>query len=355
MVHDHAEVRVEEQSLSERELGNRKPVITIYDVARHAGVSPSTVSRALNKPGRINKNTEKRIQDAAAELGYRLNPMARALHTGRTGTLALMVSDITNPVYFELIRGAERVAAGEGSTLILAESQESPELERASVEKLQPAVDGVVLVGSRLSDEDIRGLSDVKPLILVNRTVDGIPAVIPDIQPGVTELLDHLQSLGHRSIGYLSGPPASWINRLRWSTLFDQAVERGLSIVELGPSAPTREGGGAILPRVRASAVTAVVAYNDLIAMGLLRACRDAGIRVPEDISIIGFDDIFGADLTSPALTTVRSPMRELGEGAIRKLLAEIAGHAVESSLTLSTQLIVRESTTKTTNATTPR
>jgi LacI family transcriptional regulator len=248
-------------------------------------------------------------------------------------------------VYFELIRGAERVAAGAGSTLILAESQESPELERASVEKLQPAVDGVVLVGSRLSDDDIQGLSEAKPLILVNRTVDGIPAVIPDIEPGVTELLDHLQSLGHRSIGYLSGPPASWINRLRWTTLFDRAVERGLSIVELGPSAPTREGGGAILPRIRAAAVTAVVAYNDLIAMGLLRACRDTGIRVPEDLSIIGFDDIFGADLTSPALTTVRSPMRELGEGAIRKLLADINGQAIDNGLKLTTELIVREST----------
>lgn len=336
---------MEPESHVEHEYGNRKPVVTIYDVARHAGVSPSTVSRALNKPGRINRNTEKRIQEAASELGYRLNPMARALHTGRTGTLALMVSDITNPVYFELIRGAERVAAGEGSTLVLAESQESPELERASVERLQPAVDGVVLVGSRLSDEDIRDLSRVKPLILVNRTVDGIPAVVPDIEPGVTELLDHLQALGHRSIGYLSGPTASWINELRWTTLFDRAVERGLSIVELGPSVPTREGGAAILPRVRAAAVTAVVAYNDLIAMGLLRACRDAGIRVPEDLSIVGFDDIFGADLTSPALTTVRSPMRELGEGAVRRLLAEIAGQPADNGLKLTTELIVREST----------
>ena len=345
MVLDHAEVRVDEKVLSERDSGNRKPVVTIYDVARHAGVSPSTVSRALNKPGRINKNTEKRIRDAASELGYRLNPMARALHTGRTGTLALMVSDITNPVYFDLIRGAERVAAGEGSTMILAESQESPELERASVEKLQPAVDGVVLVGSRLSDDDIRDLAGVKPLILVNRAVAGIPAVIPDIEPGVTELLDHLQSLGHRSIGYLSGPNASWINQLRWSTLFERAVERGLSIVELGPSAPTREGGEAMLPRVRAAAVTAVVAYNDLMAMGLLRACRDAGIRVPEELSIVGFDDIFGADLTSPALTTVRSPMRELGEQAVRNLLAEVGGAPLDSTLTLTTQLIVREST----------
>ena len=347
MVHDHAEVRVEEQSLSDRESGNRKPVVTIYDVARHTGVSPSTVSRALNKPGRINQHTEKRIRDAAAELGYRLNPMARALHTGRTGTLALLVSDITNPVYFDLIRGAERVAAGAGSTMILAESQESPERERASVEKLQPAVDGVVLVGSRLSDDDIRDLAEVKPLIVVNRGVPGIPSVVPDIEPGVGELLDHLQSLGHRSIGYLSGPTASWINQVRWSALFDRAVERGLSIVELGPTAPTREGGAAMLPRVRAAAVTAVVAYNDLMAMGLLRACRDAGIGVPEDLSIVGFDDIFGADLTSPTLTTVRSPMRELGEHAVRSLLAEIDDVLPHRAVTLTTQLVVRESTAR--------
>ena len=335
---------MEKQSLGGQENGNRKPPVTIYDVARHTGVSPSTVSRALNKPGRINKVTEKRIRDAAADLGYRLNPMARALHTGRTDTLALVVTDITNPVYFELIRGAERVAASKDSTLILAESQESPALERASVEKLQPAVDGVVLVGSRMSDEDIRDLADIKPLVLVNRAVDGILSVVPDITPGMDELLDHLDALGHHSIGYLSGPTTSWINTLRWSALFDRAVQRGMSIVELGPSHPTREGGAEMLARVRAAAVTAVVAYNDLMAMGLLRACQNAGIPVPQMLSIVGFDDIFGADLTSPTLTTVRSPMRELGERAVHILLTDVHGSPTHHEPTLVTHLVVRES-----------
>ena len=333
-----------ERPVGERGNGNRTPA-TIYDVARAAGVSPSTVSRALNKPGRISEKTEKRIRQAAAELDYRLNPMARALYTGRTGTLALVLSDITNPVYFDLIRGAERVASSAGSTLILAESQESPDQELSSAEKLQPAVDGLVLVGSRLSDDDIRDLADAKPLVVVNRPVVGIPSVVADITPGVEQLLDHLQALGHRSIGYLSGPAASWINQLRWTTLFDHAVERGMSIVELGPSAPTRDGGAALLPRVRAAAVTAVVAYNDLMAMGLLRACRDPDIRVPDDLNIVGFDDIFGADLTSPALTTVRSPMREIGEAAVRTLLADIDGGSSDGKHPLTTQLIIREST----------
>jgi LacI family transcriptional regulator len=115
----------------------RRPPATIYDVAKATGVSPSTVSRALNKPGRLKAATEQRIRDAAQELGYRINPMARALPTGKTGTLALLVSDITNPVYFDLVRGAERVATANGLTLIFAESQESPELEFATAQRLQ--------------------------------------------------------------------------------------------------------------------------------------------------------------------------------------------------------------------------
>jgi LacI family transcriptional regulator len=326
---------------------HRRPAPTIYDIARLTGVSPSTVSRALNKPGRINAKTEQRIRDAAHDLGYRLNPMARALPTGRTGTLALLLSDITNPVYFDLVRGAERVTAAHGATLVLAESQESAQIELATAERLQPAVDGVVLVSSRLTDAEIVELARVKPLVLVNRRVAGLPAVVPDVVPGLHAALEHLQRLGHRSVAFLSGPPASWMSRLRWETLFEQAVARGMAIVEIGPNAPTVDGGAAVLRRVRASGVSAVLAYNDLMAMGLLRACRQVGVAVPEALSIVGFDDIFGADMTSPALTTVHSPLGQAGEAAVRAALGEVDGvdAAVGDAEPLPTELVVREST----------
>src|SRR6478609_4383204 len=155
----------ESEAVAPVRAGIRKPPATIYDVAKATGVSPSTVSRALNKPGRLKEATERRIRDAAEQLGYRINPMARALPTGKTGTIALLVSDITNPVYFDVVRGAERVASENGLTLVFAESQESPELELATAQRLQTSVDGLFLVASRLDDERIVELAAAKPLV----------------------------------------------------------------------------------------------------------------------------------------------------------------------------------------------
>ncbi|MGO4298763.1 LacI family DNA-binding transcriptional regulator [Leifsonia sp. RAF41] len=322
----------------------RKPPATIYDIAKATGVSPSTVSRALNKPGRLKEATERRIRDAADELGYRINPMARALPTGKTGTLALLVSDITNPVYFDVVRGAERVATANGLTLVFAESQESPELELATAERLQTSVDGLFLVASRLTDDQIAGLASIKPVIIANRLVPGVTSVIPDPRPGIGAALDQLQEFGHRRIAYLSGPDASWMNDVRWRTLFAYAVERDMSIVEIASTAPTREGGAEALPRVLAADVSAVIAYNDLVALGLLRAAREHGVEVPRELSIIGFDDIFGADLPTPALSTIKSPLRELGEAGTHRLLVEIEERDEEHAPSLPTLFISRES-----------
>lgn len=322
----------------------RRPPATIYDVAKATGVSPSTVSRALNKPGRLNAATEQRIRDAADELGYRINPMARALPTGKTGTLALLVSDITNPVYFDLVRGAERVASASGLTLVFAESQESPELEFATAQRLQTSVDGLFLVASRLDDERIVELASVKPLVLANRLVTGVPTVVPDPRPGITAALEQLRERGHRRIAYLAGPEASWMSDVRWRTLFDFAVAREMSIVEIASVAPTREGGAEALPRVLAADVSAVFAYNDLLALGLLRAARDRGLDVPARLSVVGFDDIFGADLPTPALSTIKSPLREVGAEGIRRLLEEIDGADEGEPPTLPTSFVSRES-----------
>jgi LacI family transcriptional regulator len=331
--------------VKQRGNADRKPAATIYDIARHLGISPSTVSRALNKPGRINAKTEQRVREVAAELNYRINPMARALPTGRTNTLGLILTDITNPVYFPLVRGAERITAAARHTLVLTESQESGEREAESAQRLLQSVDGLVLVASRLDDEQIRKLAEVKPLVLVNRAVEGLPAVVPDVVAGIRDALDHLASLGHTSLAFLSGPSASWMSRLRWETLLDEAPPRGMTIVEIGPGAPTLDGGEHALRRVRASGVTAVVAYNDLMAIGLLRACRDAGIEVPARLSIVGFDDIFGSDFTSPPITTIRTPLDLAGEEAVHRVLAALGDDAVPEPRLVSAQFVERAST----------
>lgn len=325
--------------------GSRKPPATIYDVARHLGVSPSTVSRALNKPGRINAKTEQRIREAAAELNYRLNPMARALPTGRTGTIGLILSDITNPVYFPLVRGAERIASEGGYTLVLAESQESPGREAETSERLLRSIDGLILVASRLDDDEIHELSDRKPLIIVNRAVEGVPSIVPDPGPGIRGALDHLGALGHASLAYLSGPPGSWMNHLRWETLLEEAPKRRMTVVEIGSGAPTREGGRDGFRRVQASGVTAVVTYNDLMAIGLLDACRREGVAVPAGLSIVGFDDIFGSDFTTPPISTIRSPLDMVGEAAAQRLIALATKQNVALDDSLVTDFVLREST----------
>jgi LacI family transcriptional regulator len=325
--------------------GNRKPAATIYDVARHVGVSPSTVSRGLNKPGRLNPATEAKIRKAAEELGYRINPMARALPTGRTRTLALVVSDLTNPVYFELLRGAELKCAELGYTIVFAESRESAEVEFETIKRVSPSVDGVVVVSSRLGEAELFTIAEHQPIVLVSREVAGLPSVVADPTPGIVDLVDLLAGSEHRLIAYAAGPWASWMSTRRWEILYREAQKRGLSIVELPSSEPTLLGGKAALERVRASGATAAVAFNDLMAIGLLQASREEGILVPEQLSIVGFDDIFGADLTTPALTSIRAPNRRVGEEAVRLVVSELGGPEASATEPLLTELVVRSST----------
>jgi len=323
---------------------------TIYDVARLAGVNPSTVSRALSTPGRISAATESRIHAAADELHFTVNPIARALHTGRTMTLGLLVADITNPVFFNFVRGAERAAADSGYVLVVAESQESGRREAEAAERLIPSVDGLVLVTTRMSDAQILDLAGRKPLIVVNRELDGVVSVVPELAPGIDQAVAHLADLGHRSIAFLAGPSESWMSGARWRLLEDSARRRGVEVQQIGPGVPTLEGGRAALPQILASKVTAVAAYNDLMAIGLLLAAQDAGLALPDRLSILGFDDIFGADFTSPALTTVRTPLDRMGESAVNRILAAVAGEPPRPAPgpdPMPTELVLRRSTSR--------
>lgn len=323
--------------------GKSRSSPTIYDIAAAVGLNASTVSRALSAQGRVKPATEARIRDAAAALGYRANPMARALPTGSTGSIGLILSDVTHGIYADVIRGAERAATSANRVLILAESQDSADHELELAERLLSYVDGLILVSSRLEPERIELLADGKPLVLINRHVEGVPSLVPDVVPGLTQAIDHLHEIGHRSIGYLSGPSAWWMNTLRWNTVFSLAVEREMSVVLLGPGSPSMDGGAGLLRLVMASGVSAIVAFNDLMALGLMRASQEEGIVIPDRLSIIGFDDIFGADLTTPALTTIRSPLADLGGAAITLLAA--AGHPQSALSDAATEFVRRDST----------
>ena len=323
---------------------------TIYDIAELAGVNPSTVSRALTTPGRISAKTEAKIRAAAKELNYVVNPFARALPTGRTKMIALMVADITNPVFFGVVRGAEAFAAEHGYILVIAESQESSSEEADILERILPTVDGVLLVTTRLSDKDIQRINDIKPVVLVNREVKGVHDVVPDFEPGIKQLVAHLKQLGHKHIAFLGGPSTSWMSSHRWKLIMKEAVKQGLAIVEIGPNKPDIEAGATSLDRILAASVTAVITYNDIMAIGLLRAAKERGVKVPQQLSIAGFDNIFGSDFTSPPLSTVQLPLESLGHDALKLLLEVLDSDDQEIPMhrsSLSAELLVRGSTAR--------
>ena len=319
---------------------------SIYDVAAAAGVAPSTVSRALSKPGRVSFRTGEHVRRVAAELGYRAGTPRRELPATSTSMLAMLVADITNPVFAGLIRGAERTAQHAGFTLLLAETQESEEVERALVERLQPAVDGIVLTSSRMTDRAIRTVAKTGPVVVVNRVVDQVPSVASDNLQAVHRAVAHLVAGGHRSLAYLAGPEASWADEMRWRGVLEAGRDLDLKVRRLGPHLPTLQGGRQAAERWLARPTSAVLAYNDLVAIGFLRAVLQAGLAVPGDVSVVGFDNIRDAQLVEPALTTIASPLMSLGSAAVNHLLktATSAGGRA-GSVVLPARLVLRHST----------
>jgi LacI family transcriptional regulator len=320
---------------------------TIDDVARAAGVAPSTVSRAFSRPGRVSFETADRILRIAAELGYRTNSLARARPTGHTSMIAVAISDITNPFYNEIIRGAQVAASEAGYTILLTDTQESGPHERTVLERAVSSVEGIVLATTRMSDSAIRMTAKQRPVIVLNRAVSDVPCVITDNPRGVRRAVEHLAELGHRRITYLAGPEASWADGMRWRSLRESALELELNVRRLGPHPPTVAGGARAAAAFAAQPTSAVIAYNDLVAIGAIRALTAMGARVPRDVSVIGFDNIFAAELVTPPLTTVAAPLGAMGRTAVGNLLAIVRGARprAQAPVSLPCQLVVRQST----------
>jgi DNA-binding LacI/PurR family transcriptional regulator len=322
---------------------------TIYDVARVAGVATSTVSRVFGKPGRIADATRDRVLRAARELGYEPNPHARALTSNRTQTIAMVVSDITNPHFFELIRGAEMRAKAARYTLVLVNAEESTRMELEQVTRLTRSVDGFLLAASRQPDDKLAELAAARPVVLINRRVPNIGSVVLEPWEGSRQIVAHLASLGHTRIVYLAGPPSSWMATSRWAALRDAAAELGVSAVRSGPYTPTVSSGGAAADAAIGTGATAIVAHNDLLAIGVLRRLADRSVRVPADVSVVGFDDIFAADLCTPSLTTLGGAHTDVGRAAV-EILLESFDHPRNQQLptpqiVLPSQLVLRAST----------
>ena len=321
--------------------------VTITDIAAATGVAPSTVSRALNRPGRVSAATRERIQAAARELDYRPNAQARALASGRTGTVALVVSDVTNPFYFGMIRGTQQQLKAAGYAHLLIDTEDSGEHEVEMLHTMRRALDGAILGASRLPARALAALAAEIPLVTVNRNVKGVPRVVIDTPAGVAQAVEHLVSLGHREIVYVSGPQQSWSNQARWQAMRAALERHHLRPQCVGPFPAGRGSGTAAADAVLNSGATACIAFNDLFAIGMLIRLRERGVRVPADLSVVGCDDVFGADFCNPPLTTLTAPIEQAGRAAVSMLLARLApkGPPARRSVLLPTYLTVREST----------
>jgi DNA-binding LacI/PurR family transcriptional regulator len=313
---------------------------TLRDVARTAGVSPATASRALSNPEKVAPATRARVQHAAAELGYRANQAARTLATGTSGMIGLVLPDIESPFFASIAKGVDARARDTGRAVLIADTEEDANLEYDIVQRLLERVEGVILCSPRMGSAQLEAAAAAGDVVLVNREAGEIPSVSFDNAGGVRQALAHLRALGHRTIAYVGGPQTAWSDRERRAALHELP---DVEIADIGHHRPVFRSGVAAADLVLASGATAVLCYNDLVALGVLRRLQDRGVRVPQDISVIGFDDIYAASLVAPALTTVSVPWARAGRNAVDLLLD--AGSPKAKGPGLAVELVVRDST----------
>lgn len=298
--------------------------VTISDVARRVGVATSTVSRALTRPGRVSAGLRERVIAAVAELGYHPNPQARSLTSGRTGCIALMVHDVVNPYYLGVIRGTQTQLRARGYRHLLVDLENSEDIENDALAELPASVDGLIAMGAHAPDELLIDIAQRVPLIVINREIEGVPSVVVDTPAALVEALEYVVSLGHRRIAYAAGPKPSWSSRMRWAAIEAASNRLGVECLRLGPFGPGGQSGAAAADAVIHSGVTACIFFNDMLAIGALKRFAAHGVSVPGDISIVGCDDIFGADFCNPPLTTIAAPTELVGRTATDMLLARL-------------------------------
>lgn len=329
------------------------PRRTIHDVARLAGVHPSTVSRALSRTDLpVRPETRRKVLAAARRLEYRPSPLARGLRLQRTKTLGMLVPDITNPFFPPIIRGAEEAARERGYELVLSNTDDSPDRERASLALMRERqADGLLIATSRMADATLTGVRrDRLPFVLVNRgsRVTADHSVEVDNERAAETVVAHLASLGHRRIAHIAGPLSTTTGAERAAGYRAAMTAHGLGahalVVEA--SAYSEDAGRDAAAKVLGADPTAIFAANDLIAIGVLRALREVGRRVPRDVSLVGVNDIPLAGFLDPPLTTMRVPQREMGGVAARMLIALLEGEPLtRRQVVLETSLVVRGST----------
>jgi LacI family transcriptional regulator len=323
----------------------RKPSPTIDQVAAAADVNRSTVSRAFTRPEMLSAETVQRVLDAAQRLGYAPNHTARALSTGRHRNVALIVPDVANPYFPPLIRAVQREMDRLDFCLFLGNTDEDPKQEDKLVGRFAGQVAGMILASTRLPEARIRVHAAMRPVVLINRDIAGIPRVLIDSGTGVEEAVMHLGGLGHKVIAYVSGPATSWSNRQRLNAVRRAADKLKIKHVTVAAAVPSFDAGRAAAKQVLRTGATAAIAFDDVTAHGLLAGLADEGIKVPKRFAVVGCDDVLVA-VTQPALTTVSNRSTEAGHAAVSLLTDMLQSPAIRDvRYVLETHLVIRDTT----------
>ena len=329
--------------------------VTIKDIALRAGVSTMTVSRVINDSGYVAEKTRKAVEAAISELNYQPNLLARSLINRKSSFVYVIVPDISNPFYADLTKGVERVARGAGYHIILSNGYWNEALEEEHIEAARGRMaEGVILVLPKLAEKRIRELNKRTPLVVVDKHVRSrdIDSVYIEQNDGAARAVEHLIELGHRRIAFLSGPRRIYNSIARHRGYAEALKRHGITpdpaLVLRGDF--TFESGQRafeqILDLSPAERPTAVFAASDLVALGLMRSAFRHHFRIPQDLSLVGFDDITLSSIVNPPLTTVRHPFIKMGERAMKHLLGKLDPNAhPDDGERLVNTLVVRETT----------
>lgn len=334
--------------MTSRESGGRRTTIraTVSTVATAAGVSTATVSRVMSGTGTVNADLAERVRRAAEQVGYHPNAAARVLASGRHRNIGVVIPDAANPYFFEVIKSMLLDAAGQGYRTLVADSQGDPKEELTIARGLVGTVDGLALLSSRIEWSGLRELASLSiPVVLVNRVELGVdlPMVAVDNFSAMLRICGHLADLGHRRVVYISGSDLAWQNRERWRAV-QQAAVFGLESTAVAADGSIQAGRRAVEAALE-HRPTALVCFNDLAAIGAMSRLRELGLRVPQDMSVTGFDDIDLARYSETRLTTATSPKSELGRQACALLMRALAEEATEAVPLLPAGIVLGDST----------
>jgi len=337
----------------------RRQEISIEDIARAAGVSHSTVSRALRESPLISVDVRERIQRMAREMGYTPNAIAQSLQNRQSSTIGLVVTSIADPFWGDVMKGVEEVAREAGFGVFLSASHNDPDQEMAIIETFRRRrVDGILVAASRITSNYKKRLGSIQvPTVLINSQGESqdelLHWVCVDDREGARLAVEHLLQLGHRSIGYLGISSRPRSNQQRLLGYQSALAAAGVPycdarvVITAGDEASHEEDittGQTALPRLLDAGVTAIFCYNDMTAIGVLMACRERGIAVPQELSVIGFDDIKMASYVTPPLTTIHQPKVELGRLATQVMLDLLKKHPGRNHI-LPPTIVFRAST----------